>query len=552
MVAIPLVGQDTVRPLQEQDSVPYYAELLSNPADSDDIFLAYQFYNREKNKSLERGDTLQTIQHLRQVAISQTKLGLYHESEASAVEALKLLDRVKNDAVHTAARVGLYNQLGRIYKALFDYKTALTYYDKALALTTDKTHINILQNNRALIFYELKDYRKAEREFEKIYENSLEQDDQKQLNRALDNLGFIQSKTGNSEALSNLKSSLEARIRDDDLEGMYSSYKNLSLYYLDRQDTRQARGYADKAYETARTLNSVSYIQDALALLMELTEDPLAARYKSISDSLRKAEITRENKYALIKYNYYEQEKLAAENALKFRDSQLANEIEKRRRIQYQVAVGLAIALLVVSVFVFRYRYRKGKREQVYQTETRISKKLHDELSNDVYNLMARMQQDTENEELIDYVQDIYQRTRDISRENSSIDTGARFPEALSSMLSGYIPETGRLALRGMEDINWDSVSREKKIVLYRVLQELMTNMRKHSKADLVAISLENRPGSLHVLYTDNGVGIKPLSTPMLKGGLLNAENRISSVGGTITFEAMAPKGFQAAIAIPV
>jgi hypothetical protein len=93
-------------------------------------------------------------------------------------------------------------------------------------------------------------------------------------------------------------------------------------------------------------------------------------------------------------------------------------------------------------------------------------------------------------------------------------------------------------------------ISGEKKVVLYRVLQELMTNMNKHSKASFIGITFDMLQRSLKIGYADNGVGMarKP-GYPA--GGLRNAENRISSVRGSFTFDTSEGQGFNAEIRIP-
>ena len=56
---------------------------------------------------------------------------------------------------------------------------------------------------------------------------------------------------------------------------------------------------------------------------------------------------------------------------------------------------------MLSAVFLYYYlknRNKKEKAEAVYQSETRISKKLHDELANDVYQTMAFVEtQDLQN-----------------------------------------------------------------------------------------------------------------------------------------------------------
>ncbi|WP_274474633.1 sensor histidine kinase [Mangrovimonas aestuarii] len=62
-------------------------------------------------------------------------------------------------------------------------------------------------------------------------------------------------------------------------------------------------------------------------------------------------------------------------------------------------------------------------------------------------------------------------------------------------------------------------------IILFRIIQEFLSNTVKYSKADNVRIALEYTNEELIVIAKDNGVGFDPVTT--IKGsGLLNMESR--------------------------
>jgi signal transduction histidine kinase len=52
-----------------------------------------------------------------------------------------------------------------------------------------------------------------------------------------------------------------------------------------------------------------------------------------------------------------------------------------------------------------------------------------------------------------------------------------------------------------------DEVSPSLKIVIFRIMQEALNNIAKHSKADLVNLSLEKTNGMLKICVRDNGQG---------------------------------------------
>ena len=58
----------------------------------------------------------------------------------------------------------------------------------------------------------------------------------------------------------------------------------------------------------------------------------------------------------------------------------------------------------------------------------KISKKVHDEVANDVYHVMTKLETNASvKEDVLEYLEGIYNRTRDISKENSTIDVDEDF-----------------------------------------------------------------------------------------------------------------------------
>lgn len=202
----------------------------------------------------------------------------------------------------------------------------------------------------------------------------------------------------------------------------------------------------------------------------------------------------------------------------------------------------------------YRNKNRQERLEASYNTEIRISKELHDELANDVFNAMTfaetqDLQDPIKKETLIDNLDKIYVRTRDFSRENSNVETGESFEQNLKQMLSSYKSDSTEVIIKNGSPIDWSTVQTEKKIALQRVLQELMVNMKKYSQASFVIIGFDCDQKNLKIDYSDNGVGFS--EKLVLKNGLQNAENRIQAVNGILTFDSQINKGFKAKIVVP-
>ena len=91
---------------------------------------------------------------------------------------------------------------------------------------------------------------------------------------------------------------------------------------------------------------------------------------------------------------------------------------------------------------------------------------------------------------------------------------------------------------------------------LYRVVQEALTNVAKHSHAAHVAIGLSHAPGILLCTINDDGVGFDPSATPGGASepgfGLAGARDQITALGGTLQTYSAPGAGTELVIRIPV
>jgi signal transduction histidine kinase len=86
------------------------------------------------------------------------------------------------------------------------------------------------------------------------------------------------------------------------------------------------------------------------------------------------------------------------------------------------------------------------------------------------------------------------------------------------------------------------------KIVIYRVAQEAMNNIAKHSKADFVRLSLQKMDGKMELTIQDNGQGFNPekitSQESTKKGlGLSSMKERTELSGGSFAIESAEGKG---------
>ena len=101
---------------------------------------------------------------------------------------------------------------------------------------------------------------------------------------------------------------------------------------------------------------------------------------------------------------------------------------------------------------------------------------------------------------------------------------------------------SAELHTSGLSD---DRLASQAETTLYRIAQEALTNVAKHSRATHVDVILERRGDQVVLIIEDDGVGFEPGDTATTRQGLglSGMDERASLVGATIQVESAAGKG---------
>lgn len=514
------------------------------------------FYNFNKSKIAFENlkDSSNIVYNLIQMAAIQQINGDYYGSKETLTEALPYINQKD---IYSAA---INNYFGIADKELSIYEDAIYYYKEALKECKDSICKKAPLNNIAVIYILQNKYDKAILILESILFKGQITDKLflKTQARILDNLGFAYFKKGMSEkGLSLMEESLQIRNNLNDRYGSIESNLHLAEFYA-KTNSQNSNQFALTAYKTATESNSIDERLKALSYLISndsnLKSSYYAKKFVSLNDSIIKIRNNFKNKFAKIKYDSKkekdENQKLRLEKA----ETSLALQKAHYQKIFFTIGIVALFLLLLYLRKFYQNRNRIEKIKTAYSTETRIAKDIHDGLANDVFHAITYTQtqplaNESNKENLLQKLDDIYSRVRGISRENNDIDTGPNFPNNLKEMLSTYNSGQTNVIINGVEKINWDSVDDLKKIAIQRVLHELMVNMKKHSEAPVVSIKFDINSNFMLIDYSDNGKGCE--KSKIIKNGLQNMENRILSNKGTITFETEPDKGFKVKITMP-
>ena len=518
---------------KKDSAIIYYNAIWYPKKTNAPIKSALKYFEMSYEDSLKNGDTESALNCLRTLTEGYLKAGEIFRNEEAAVRGLKLLENKKSDSLTKAQKAIFSIQLGRIYRQIRDYDNAINYYNISLELAEGKGDSISALNNLANVYKDQGNNEQAAKSFQLAYNKASQIKDFRDTWRILDNLGFVQSKLGVGGALEKMKKALEMKLEVNDIESISYSYKHLALYYIDKGEKQKALTNLKNAYETAFNTSEKAKI---LSIKMLLHPDREVREAQMLNDSIKKAEQDRDNKYASQKYNYEKLEKEKAE--------------EKNKMYLAATAGSVALLSTVFVFFYYKQRQKIVRAEERHLVENTLTKKVHDEVGNDIFYLMTQIQTNPESFlernglKILDGLNAIYGKARDISKDYTSVNTGPEFKEELLALLNSYSNSVTKIVTNKVASDFWETVAAIKKEQVFRILQELLTNMKKHSEATLVAVTFIKTKRSILMKYADNGKGVS-LQTFTSRNGLRNVESRIESIGGTLTFDSSPNKGFK-------
>jgi PAS domain S-box-containing protein len=223
-----------------------------------------------------------------------------------------------------------------------------------------------------------------------------------------------------------------------------------------------------------------------------------------------------------------------------------------------------------------RLRVEDARRELLRRLVTaqeeerrRISRELHDQMGQQLAALLMGLKtlgvESYGRRSALDTLRQLEVITDELSREVHTLAWGLRPPAlddlGLETALYNYVEEW---AERSRVPVDFHSAGfggggrlpLTHETALYRIAQEALTNVAKHSGADRVSFILERRDGHVLVVIEDNGSGfdVEAMMLPAGKGrrlGLLGMRERAALHGGTINVESAPGAGTTLFVRIP-
>ena len=401
--------------------------------------------------------------------------------------------------------------------------------------------------------------------------------------------GVLMMENKYSEAKKLFDRAYEIRLAIDDDYGIAENLIYYGEYHLEFGQVDSAIFYFDKCIQKAEKVGYPFLIQYSLEQLAEAFkrqgnfELALNAHQSAVNikDSLNTE--TRTKEIALLETRF-ETEQKQKEN-LVLKQEKAENELAISR--QRFVILGLVFLAILALFFGFNLVQRNKQKAQaekdaaiieereiglegiINATEDerkRIAKDLHDGIVQTLTGLRLNLdkqirglpnlseEKKAELKDGVGILDEAIAETRGISHQMMprALSEAGLIP-ALHDMLEKSLGQTDIQFVFEEHGIGDKRFDERKEISLYRICQELINNIIKHSEAKAVSVQLLATKAHLILVVEDNGKGFEYGDPANQNGiGLMNINTRAQSVHGDVNYQPSPEQGTVATIRVPL
>jgi signal transduction histidine kinase len=549
--------------------------------DKENYDTAIMLYNKaiQIRQQLKDGKGIAKLYN--KIGIVYQKQGLFDKALENQFKALAIFEKA-------ADKIGIsysLNNIGIINQNMGLYEKAIEFQEKSILIKEeigDKyglsgSYVNIGNN-----YLNLKQYKKAESYYKKAIDITRIIGDKEYLSNALNNIGNLYIQTGElTQAIPPILESYKLRDSLHDTKGMVSCLNNLADIYIQQKLYDSAEKKLNLGLNMGlKAVNckpEVTKIYFTLAKLFEAKgeNDRALAMYKLYStskDSLYTDDLSQKFAELDTRYKTLEKEKTIQQQQF---------DITRKNYLIVTITGILLTSLLLGYSWYRRYKMRQQRKIQteiikqqdistraILQAEENERKRIAADLHDGVGQLMsaAKMnlsafehdlpfksdEQKLAYEKAIALVDESCREVRSISHQ---MMPNALLKSGLSSAIKEFIDKIDSSIIKinlHTEGLN-ERLDSNIETVCYRVIQECVNNVIKHSGANTLEISLIKDADGISATIEDNGKGFNSKEVEKVEGiGLKNIRSRIQYLKGTVDFDSEPGKGTLVAIHVPV
>jgi two-component system, NarL family, sensor kinase len=476
-----------------------------------------------------------------------------------------------------------YNDVAKLYRHNRDLKRAAAYYEKALAIFNrlkDASGSQMILNESGVVYEYKGNYAEAVKRYQAslAIANSLKDEAGKAWSyHFLAGVSLLQHQYKMAEEYHLQALSIRQQLQDS--FGLATSYSHMGILYSSWQNYEKATHYLEQSNLIAEKMGYQELLSDNYAEQSKLAN--VMGDYKKaldyytwhtqLKDSLFTTQKTRqiEELSTLYETEKKEQQIITQQTTLRKRNSILAAVI-------LLLLIGIALGYLLYNRIQLKQQ-AKLQQEVLLQQElsakavleaeekerSRIAQDLHDgvgqmmsaaKMNLSSFSTIVQLQEQEQSSALsniIKLVDESCREVRAVSHSMMPLALGKKgLPQAIDELISKV--DKSVLAISFHQEGFETRADNHTETILYRVVQECISNTLKHAYATTLDISLLNDKDGISVTLEDNGRGFNASAINSKEGiGLKNIKSRIQFLKGTIDFDSQPGKGTLVAIHIP-
>jgi PAS domain S-box-containing protein len=199
------------------------------------------------------------------------------------------------------------------------------------------------------------------------------------------------------------------------------------------------------------------------------------------------------------------------------------------------------------------------------EERSRIARELHDDVCHRIALLATELQFSAESSpesgsELTEKAGEIFLRLKELSEDVHDLSHRLH-PRSLAQLgltesignLCRAIGERRRMELVFEERDMPDSLEDDAALCLFRVAQESLRNVVKHSRAESARVELRGRKGEVCLTVTDTGAGFDPDQVREQNGlGVISMRERLRALGGRLSIQSVPGEGTIVEAVVPI
>jgi len=476
---------------------------------------------------------------------------------------------------------------------LDNYPKAIEYNEKALQIFNEQNLVQfqlITLPNLAAQQFKIGDTLNAIQNNLKAEELALQLQNKRSLSIIYNNLGSIFLDTDPAKAKNYLEKTIQLKNELNLKSGIEVALGNLGYLAIKNRDYKTAIDYYSQVAKLVNGKQLIFAYNQLNSCYKNLNRFDKAWEFSEKSRILNDSLLNVENQKVFNEIQtQYETEKKERE-ILELKTKNL--EVDVKRIRNKNLLFGL-LGILFLTILLVTFLLKNARKKQILiqqkakikeqefiqqlknqelngldaildaqeKERIRIADDLHDNLGSKIATLKLYIDEiapklgknkDSGNLEKIKLLADeTYKEVRKIAHnKNFGVLISKGLIPSIKSVAS-QISDTGKMKIEVININVKQHINSNIEIQIFRIIQELLTNIIKHANASEVIIQFSEDNNILNILVEDNGKGFNP-QNPSSGIGITNIEKRIEKIDGDVVFDSTPGNGTTVILNIPL